>query len=122
MENSSLQFGLEESTIEKIRGVFRQYAEIERVILYGSRAKGNYRPGSDIDLTLVGKELSHEQLLSIEHQLHDLLLPYLFDLSIFSHIEDPDMVAHINRVGRIFYEKLSTSGQQKPSERFSSGY
>ena len=120
MNNDNLQFGLEESTIEKVLGVFQQYAEIERVILYGSRAKGNYRPGSDIDLTLVGEEISHEQLLSIEHQLDDLLLPYLFDLSIFSNIEDPDVIAHINRVGLIFYEKASINEQQKPSEKLSS--
>lgn len=106
MENSTLRFGLEESTIEKILDVFKQYAEVERAVLYGSRAKGNYRPGSDIDLTLVGKNLSHKELLSIEHQLDDLLLPYLFDLSIFKHIQDPDVIAHINRVGLVFYDKL----------------
>ncbi|MEM9267010.1 MAG: nucleotidyltransferase domain-containing protein [Cyanobacteria bacterium P01_F01_bin.13] len=113
MESNTLQFGLESSTIEAISGIFRQYAEIERVVLYGSRAKGNYRPGSDIDLTVIGKDLSHEQLLSIEHQLDDLLLPYLFDLSIFSHIEDPDVIAHINRVGLIFYEKASSTNEQQ---------
>ncbi|NEP60184.1 MAG: nucleotidyltransferase domain-containing protein [Symploca sp. SIO2G7] len=105
MENNNLKFGLKASTIETISDIFRQYSEIERVILYGSRAKGNYRPGSDIDLTLVGKELSHDQLLSIEHQLDDLLLPYLFDISIFSHIEDPDMVDHIHRIGLTFYKR-----------------
>ena len=120
MKSNNLQFGLEESTIEKILGVFLQHAEIERVVLYGSRAKGNYRPGSDIDLTLVGKDLSHEQLLSIEHQLDDLLLPYLFDLSIFSDIEDSDVIAHINRVGFIFYEKPLANEQQKAPEKLSS--
>lgn len=118
MESNNLKFGLEENTIQQIVGVCQQYAEIERVVLYGSRAKGDYRSGSDIDLTLVGQHLSHEQLLSIEHQLDDLLLPYLFDLSIFSHIEDPEMVDHINRVGLIFYEKTpSTNGQQKIPKR-----
>ena len=105
MENSALRFGLEESTIEKILDVFKQHTAVERAVLYGSRAKGNYRPGSDIDLTLVGRDLSHKELLSIEHQLDDLLLPYLFDLSILKHIEDPDVIAHINRVGRVFYEQ-----------------
>ncbi|MEO0430728.1 MAG: nucleotidyltransferase domain-containing protein [Cyanobacteria bacterium J06656_5] len=114
MERDTLQFGLEKSTIEEIQRLFQQYAEIERVILYGSRAKGNYRPGSDIDLTMIGTNISHTQLLSIEHQLDDLLLPYLFDLSIFNHIEDPDMIAHINRVGCVFYEKPSGSEQQQP--------
>ena len=96
--------------------MFQQYPEIERVFIYGSRAKGNYRPGSDIDLTLVGKDISHERLLSIEHQLDDLLLPYLFGLSIFSHIEDPDMIAHINRVGLVFYERSAKSKEQKSVE------
>ncbi|EKV02166.1 nucleotidyltransferase family protein [Leptolyngbya sp. PCC 7375] len=118
MESKNLKFGLESRTIEDISGIFQQYTEIERVILYGSRAKGTYRAGSDIDLTLVGKQISHEQLLSIEHQLDDLLLPYLFDLSIFSHIEDPDVIDHINRVGLIFYEKKSSTDEQKKvSER-----
>ncbi|MDV3353125.1 nucleotidyltransferase domain-containing protein [Leptothoe sp. ISB3NOV94-8A] len=85
--------------------------------MYGSRAKGNYRPGSDIDLTLMGRDISHEQLLAIEHQLDDLLLPYLFDLSIFSHIENPDVIAHINRVGLTFYEKKpSIDEQQEPTQ------
>ena len=114
MESNSLQFSLEEITLKKLRGILQQYAAIERVIPYGSRANGNYRPGSDIDLTMVGTNLSHPQLLSIEHQLDDLLLPYLFDLSIFNHIEDPDMIAHINRVGCVFYEKPSGSEQQQP--------
>ena len=113
MESKNLKFGLESRTIEDISGIFQQYTEIERVILYGSWAKGTYRVGSDIDLTLVGKQISHEQLLSIEHQLDNLLLPYLFDLSIFSHIEDPDMIAHINRVGLIFYEKTSSANDQQ---------
>ncbi|MDV3350684.1 nucleotidyltransferase domain-containing protein [Leptolyngbyaceae cyanobacterium CCMR0082] len=118
MESKNLKFGLESKTIEDISSIFQQYTEIERVILYGSRAKGTYRAGSDIDLTLVGKQISHEQLLSIEHQLDDLLLPYLFDLSIFSHIEDPDVIDHINRVGLIFYEKKSSTDEQKKvSER-----
>ena len=121
MENNNLKFGLKESTIEKILGVLRQYSEIERVVLYGSRAKGNYRPGSDIDLTLVGKNLSHKQLLSIEHQLDDLLLPYLFDLSIFSDIEDSDMIAHINRVGLIFYEKSFSNKQLQSSKSVNRG-
>lgn len=121
MENNNLKFGLDESTVEQITGVFQQYAAIERVVVYGSRAKGNYRPGSDIDLTLVGKDLSHEQLLSIEHQLDDLLLPYLFDLSIFSHIEDSDMVDHISRVGLTFYESSGADNDQILSANISNG-
>lgn len=117
MQSDSLKFGLKQSTVEQIVHVLQQCTEIERAVIYGSRAKGNYRPGSDIDLTLMGQGLTHEHLLQIEQQLDDLLLPYLFDLSIFSHIENPDMIDHINRVDLVFYEESATSSEQEPSEK-----
>ena len=75
-------------------------------MLYGSRAKGNYKNGSDIDLTLCGgAELSLRVLYKIMDDLDDLLLPYTIDLSIFSTISDPDVIEHIQRVGTTFYEQ-----------------
>jgi uncharacterized protein len=103
------QFGLKATTIEKISNVFHQHLEVESAILYGSRAKGNYRDGSDIDLTLTGEQLTYRIVARIEDEIDDLLLPYLFDISIFSHIEDPDVVDHINRVGIPFYQRKSES-------------
>jgi type I restriction enzyme S subunit len=73
--------------------------------LYGSRAKGNYRPNSDIDLTLKCKNVDLSTLFKIETDLDDLLLPYKIDLSIFHKIENQDLIEHINRVGVVFYEK-----------------
>ena len=72
--------------------------------MYGSRAKGNYKPGSDIDLTLKGKELNLKLLNKISLELDDLLLPYTFDLSIYHHIKQPDLIDHIVRVGKVFYK------------------
>ena len=71
--------------------------------MYGSRAKGNYRPGSDIDLTLKGRGINLEQLNAISNDLDDLLLPYTFDLSIFHHITNRELLGHIERVGKVFY-------------------
>lgn len=98
-------YGLEREDIQKISQVFKNHAAIEKVILYGSRAKGNYRHNSDIDLTLVGPELSFSELLEIEAELDDLLLPYKIDLSIYHKIENQDLVAHIDRVGKFFAAK-----------------
>jgi predicted nucleotidyltransferase len=75
-------------------------------VLYGSRAKGTHKPGSDIDLTLCGTaELTLAILYQIMTDLDDLLLPYTIDLSIFERIEDPEVVAHIRRVGVVIYER-----------------
>ena len=99
-----MQYGLKEKEIEKINGIFAKYEAVETVVLYGSRAKGNYKNGSDIDLTIKGKELDLRCLNRISLDLDDLLLPYTFDLSIYPHIKNPDLIEHIERVGKIFYE------------------
>lgn len=98
-------YGLKDFHIKKIHSVFAKYNAIEKAILYGSRAKGNYRIGSDIDLSLLGNGLDLNVLFNIENELDDLLLPYTFDLSILQDIENPDLIDHINRVGINFYEK-----------------
>ncbi len=97
-------YGLEQEDIQKINTVFKNHTSIEKAILYGSRAKGNYKPYSDIDLTLVGKNLTLSEQFSIETELDDLLLPYKIDLSIYHKIENQDLIDHIDRVGIVFYE------------------
>lgn len=101
----NLNFGLDKDVIQKICGVFAQHPQIERAVIYGSRAKGNYKNGSDIDLTLHGKNLTLDLLYQISTEIDDLLLPYTIDLSIFHALKDPDFIDHIQRVGIIFYEK-----------------
>jgi predicted nucleotidyltransferase len=97
-------YGLPPSAIEKINAVFKENNNIEKVILYGSRSKGNYKNGSDIDLTILGN-VSFNDLLRLDTRLDDLLLPWMIDLSIFSQIKNPALIDHINRVGKIFFAK-----------------
>lgn len=104
-----MKYGLKTHVVEKINGVFAQHIEVKKVTLYGSRAKGNYKNGSDIDLTMHGDaDLTLNVMYKIMTELDDLLLPYMIDLSIFSTIGDPDVVEHIQRVGVLFYEIEAT--------------
>ena len=103
-QNEETKYGLKIATIAKINGVFSRYPSIEQAILYGSRAKGTFRNGSDIDLTLKGNALTHRELSKIEIELDDLLLPYKIDLSLFMQIANPNLIEHIGRVGVVFYE------------------
>jgi predicted nucleotidyltransferase len=105
MKNNLTSTGLSPATIDKIQQLFRRYPLIERVCLYGSRAKGNYQPGSDIDLTIMGEGLPPSQLPGLENELDDLLLPYKIDLCLFRQIENDDLVDHIRRVGVDFYRR-----------------
>lgn len=101
-----MKYGLPQSAIQKINDVLSQYPQVDKAILYGSRAKGTYKNGSDIDLTLQGGEdLTLRILYRIMGEVDDLLLPYTIDLSIFSTISDPDVIEHIQRVGVKFYDR-----------------
>jgi len=100
-----MNFGLDTKTIHKIREVFSKHKQIEKAILYGSRAKGNYKKGSDIDLVLKGEELNLTIINKISMELDDLLLPYSFDISILNQISNPELLAHIKGVGVVFYDK-----------------
>jgi predicted nucleotidyltransferase len=102
---TTVSCGLKQSDIESIRNVFKLHPSITRAILYGSRAKGNYRDASDIDLTLQGDKLDYAELVAIDNKLDDLLLPYTMDLSIHHNIENIDLIEHIERVGQVFYSK-----------------
>ena len=103
MTEAASDWGLSAETVQRIRDVFSRHPAVAKVLLYGSRAQGNYRRGSDIDLTMQGPNLTESEFAQITNQLDDLLLPYKIDLSLFSRIENEDLIEHINRVGVVFY-------------------
>lgn len=98
-------FGLSDLQIQQINHVFYSHKEIAKVVIYGSRAKNKHKNYSDIDLTLFGAEINLRILQKIETELDDILLPFKFDISIFSDIQNLDLIAHINQFGKVFYEK-----------------
>lgn len=103
MKSAENPFGLSADTIDAIKKVFSKFPGIEKAVIYGSRAKGNYKTGSDIDLVLVAPTLKSTDLSKIELELDDLMLPYTLDLSVFHLIENEALIDHINRVGLEFF-------------------
>lgn len=101
--------GLSDETVAAIQGVLSGYPEVEKAVLYGSRAKGNYKNGSDIDLTLFGEQLSDAAASRIYWALDDLLLPYTIDLSLFSQLRHAGLIDHIRRLGVVLHERDSPS-------------
>lgn len=100
-----MKYGLSERVLDQILSVFLSYPKVDKAILYGSRAKGNYRPGSDIDITLFGDNLTILDLHNLEIMLDELYLPYSFDLSIFEKLQNEDLIDHINRVGKVMFDR-----------------
>ncbi len=100
-----MKHGLKNSTVEQICRVLSRHPWVKKAVLYGSRARGNYKIGSDIDLTLIGDDLDLSILGNIMDELDDLLLPYTFDLSLFNMISDPEVREEIERTGVVLYER-----------------
>jgi len=99
-----MKYGLSDKTLEILNSIFRKYLGIKQVVLYGSRAKGSYRKGSDIDMSLkTDNTFTRLDLLHIVGDLDDSDLPYLVDVSIYDNLSNPDLRAHIDRVGKILY-------------------
>lgn len=98
-------FGLSDKTLAVIRQILADYPAVKKVILYGSRAKGNYKKGSDIDLTLIGDALDHRILGEIAGRLEESPIPYQVDLSLWEQIDNQSLLEHIERVGVVFYER-----------------
>jgi predicted nucleotidyltransferase len=101
-----IYFGLSSDYIVKINSVFNQYSDIDEVLIFGSRAKGNYRDNSDIDLVIKGNNINLSTLQEIENKLEELYIPNGIDLLVFDTIENSDLINHINRVGKQFYKKV----------------
>ncbi len=98
-------FGLSDKVIEDICSVFERHANIEKVVIFGSRAKGNYSSGSDIDLAVKGDGISFSQLMDINVGIEDLGLLYKVDVVSYNKVVGTPIAAHIDRVGKVFYEK-----------------
>jgi predicted nucleotidyltransferase len=99
-------FGIYSNSYKEIITILENHPNIKKVIIYGSRAKGNYKEGSNVDLTLFG-ELEHNELIQLKHEFEESYIPYLFDISIYENLQSESLKEHINRVGKLFYEKTS---------------
>lgn len=101
-----MPYGLNDYVIEKIKKILSDSPAVAKAVLYGSRARGDHKPGSDLDLTLFGERLTTEELAKIANQLDDLLLPYTLDLSLFHLLEHGKLRQKILQEGVIFYQRV----------------
>jgi uncharacterized protein len=100
-----MSYGISDIDFQAILTVFRETSDVEEVILYGSRAMGTYRPGSDIDLAVKGPELTHSHFLDLLINLEELDLLYRIDVVRYESIKNQDLLDHIRRVGLRVYAK-----------------
>jgi uncharacterized protein len=99
-------FGISEKSYKTILASFDSYPQIEEVVVFGSRAKGNYKPGSDIDLAIKGKECTRLLAMELDVKLNEELpVPYHVDVMDYASLEHQELKEHIDRAGVVFYKK-----------------
>ncbi len=98
-------FGLDKNVVHSLSEIFESTSEIEEVIIYGSRAKGNFLEGSDIDLTIKGRAVTFDTVLQLMDKTEDLGLLYKIDIQNHRAITDADVLEHIHRAGKVFWKR-----------------
>ncbi|GAB2596005.1 nucleotidyltransferase domain-containing protein [Nitrincola alkalisediminis] len=102
--NLVLRTGLSDSDYALIAEAAKQQSEIESLVLFGSRAKGNFRKGSDVDIAVKGLSVTYDSVIRLSDVLNEVLpLPYFFDVLNYNTLSDPELKAHIDRVGLEIY-------------------
>ncbi len=84
------KFGLKSQIIEDIKEILKKYPEVEKAVIFGSRARGDYKKGSDIDITLFGDKLTNSINTKIFYEIDDLYLIYNIDLINFNTLDEGD--------------------------------
>lgn len=90
--------GLNQATMDVLMAVFGHYSQVENIYLFGSRAKGNYKPGSDIDLAISGEHANYSVANHLNYTLNEETpLPYYFDVVLLDKDTDPALRQHISQ-------------------------
>lgn len=98
-----MKFGLEQPIIDKLIAVFEQNSKVDKALVFGSRAKGNYRPDSDIDIAIKGQDLNTDDIIAMIVAFEEKGITHKIDLINYYIIKEPDLKDHINRVGIELY-------------------
>jgi type I restriction enzyme S subunit len=117
-----MKFGLKVQVIENIISVLEQHPKVDKAFVFGSRAKGNYRPDSDIDIAIKGNEITTDDIIAISVAIETKGITHKFDLIDYDSIKEPALKEHIDRVGIEFYSRLKEIQLRDISSDISYGY
>ncbi len=99
------EVGLTEQQLAALIDVFQKYPAIEKVKLYGSRAKGSYGERSDIDLVAYGEQLNRDIIALVLLDIEDSDIPYQVDLQDYHELKNKNLIDHIDRIGFEIYRR-----------------
>lgn len=115
-----MDFGLRQSDIDYIVRVISEFSEIEKAVIFGSRAKGDFKPGSDVDIAIYGENITFDTVSAVHSMLEEQgPLPYFFDIVDYTHLDHKDLKEHIDRVGKVIFERKRAAEDFEKIQSFS---
>lgn len=101
-----MSYGLRDSDLDCIVAALRKHPEIEKAILFGSRAKGTFKPGSDVDIAIAGDEITFSTIAHLHAELEgESPMPYFFDILDYSHVKNQEIRENVDRAGILIYDR-----------------
>ena len=111
IDNSTNRFGLTERDMQTFQKIFSAFPDVKEVQIFGSRAKGNYKNGSDIDLAIVNDDFNSNTLAKLAGEFEESSLPYKVDIVAMKYLKLHELIDHINRVGVVFYKRTNSENK-----------
>jgi len=100
-----MKFGLTQKQFQLIENTIISINEIEKVLIFGSRVRDSFKPSSDIDLAIIGKNVTPDVINNLSSQLDDLPLPFMFDVIDYNIISNITLKNKIDSQGKLFFER-----------------
>lgn len=88
-------FGLKDSIIIEIKNVLSRYDEIEKALIFGSRARGDYKKTSDIDIAIFSDNITSTRLNLLRNDFDELDIIYTVDVVDFHRISKKELKNNI---------------------------
>jgi len=102
------KFGISDQSFEIFLNTISDCKDIDYAVIFGSRAIGNFKRGSDIDIAIYGEKLQRDTVINLSAKLNEgTPIPYYIDVVDPRYLENQDLIDHINRVGIVFYKKMA---------------
>ncbi len=112
-------FGISDKSYQLILTALEKYPQVEEAIVFGSRAKGKYKKGSDIDLAIKGDQCNERVAANVNAYLNEELpVPYHVDIVYYDGLEHAELKEHIDRIGKIFYQSNKKYVLNEPSAEY----
>jgi len=101
-----VKYGLKDEYIQTFLEIIAKFDNVEKVALFGSRATGNHKKASDVDIVIFGENVNAALACAIKFEIEEeTIIPYFFDVIAYQVIKNEKLKEHIDKKSIILWNK-----------------